>query len=935
MPKHDINALKQSITLPDLLARYGVELQKDGAGYKGLCPVHNENTPSFTVYIGKSGDWECYCFGCGFGTDHIDVIKEIDCCTTGEAINRLAEIVGGVQPDSRPQPRGRKEKPVDEWQRMPAPRGDEPPPPNLRTMRSGNWETFNVIAAWPYHNANGELIGYACRIEPEPGKKDVIPVCWMVNTKTGETRWKQKSLEKPRLLYGTEMLASNPEAQVLLVEGEKACDAASRLMSGTGIIVLTWPGGGKAVSHADWQLLAGRKVLGWPDCDSKKNTRTGSYLSYQDQPGMAAMLKIGEMLPADTEYRIVAVPYPGKIADGWDIADAEAEGGTLQTLVDIIKRKAVTPGEILAMPGWEADQTGGEPYSSEEHMESEQENNLPTVPDEYNPGDGKEGGSGEPFRILGYNRSTCYYMPDGFRQVVPIRTVDHGKLRLMELAPLGWWQKMYPTDKRSGDAIDWTLAAESMIRRAQRAGIWDDDLIRGRGAWWDQGRATVHLGDRVVADGEEFELGEAPGRFVYELNNRINLASGDPLPNGDACKLVDICEGLRWQRPISGKLLAGWVFLAPISGALDWRPHIWITGGAGSGKSTIMKHIVHRLLQDNMLFVQGETTEAGIRQELGHDAIPVVFDEIESQSERATARVNSIMDLMTIASSETGAKLVKGGANNKAMSYLIRSMFCFSSITVNLKQHAAKTRVTVLDMQAKPPNESDDDITQYNDMLNNIFTTLTPEYTQRLQARAVELLPTIRHNAQVFAEAAALSVGSRRFGDQVGTLIAGAYALHSRNEITAASARQWIEAQDWDEHDDGGESKDERALLQFILGQLVSCDTKSGPKRRAIGELIDIAGGLQGSDTEEDIGEENARATLRRHGIIVEGGFLEPAKTILVANNHPLLERILARSSWSTGWGRTLARLPGAIKSDSSKKFAGAASRYVEIPIDS
>lgn len=201
-----------------------------------------------------------------------------------------------------------------------------------------------------------------------------------------------------------------------------------------------------------------------------------------------------------------------------------------------------------------------------------------------------------------------------------------------------------------------------------------------------------------------------------------------------------------------------------------------------------MVHIVKRLLSDVMMFVQGETTEAGLRQNLRQDAIPVVFDEIESQSEKATSRVNSIMDLMTIASSETGAKLVKGGANGQAQSFLIRSMFCFSSITVNLKQHAAKTRVTVLDMKPKPANETEADLAQYNGMLERIFETLTPDYISRLQARAVSLIPVIRHNARVFAEAAALSIGSRRFGDQVGTLIAGAYALHSTKKITPEAA---------------------------------------------------------------------------------------------------------------------------------------------------
>lgn len=932
MAKHDIAALKRSISLPDLAGRYGVTLDGSKKEFKGLCPFHGENTPSFSVFDGKEG-WQFYCFGCGARGDHLDFIQEYESVTTSEAINKLAEIVGGAPVnDNTPGQRHveRKPPPPPEWEFATAPKRDHPAPTELRIRRGAGWKPVPVVAAWPYHDADGALHGYACRVEPEPGKKDVIPVCSMTHRETGEQRWKQKSLPKPRLLYGARELALNPDAQVIITEGEKACDAARRLLDGTGIVAVSWPGGGKAVAHADWSALAGRKVVGWPDCDSKRHGQTGEIMPYQDQPGMAAMLAIAEHLPESTQFRIVAVPYPDKLADGWDLADAEHDGSTRDGVLNIIKRKLATVDEIKAMP---AHEQAEEPPPAEPPDFDEPANDNTPPPDYDCPDEppGDDAAHEQPFRILGYNRSTCYYMPDGFRQVVALRTDNHSKLRLLELAPLAWWRAYFPSEKRSGDNVDWILAAESLIRRAQRAGLWNQDMLRGRGAWWDDERAVVHVGDRVIVGGVPYELGEAPGRFVYELNERMDLADGDPLPNAEAVKLVEICEGLRWQRPISGKLLAGWVFLAPICGALEWRPHIWITGGAGSGKSTIMVHIVRRLLEGNMMFAVGETTEAGIRQTLRRDALPVVFDEIESQNEKATTRVNSIMDLMTISSSETGAKLFKGGANGNADSYQIRSMFCFSSITVNLKQHAAKTRVTVLDMRPKPLNETEEDLAQYNGMLQTIFETLTPEYISRLQARAVELIPVIRHNARMFAEAAALSVGSRRFGDQVGTLIAGAYALHSRQKVTAEAAKRWVEAQQWDEHDDAAESKDETACMQFILGQQVRVDSEKGPKTRTIGELVELAAGRGAAD--EAIPDKIAADTLRRHGMIVEEDPVEP-NTLIIANNHPMLERMLSKSPWSTSWARTLARMPGAEKTG-VKRFAGAPSRGVAIPLDS
>lgn len=942
MAKHDIDALRSSIDLGDLIERYGYQLTKAGNELEACCPFHSEKTPSFRVFE-KNGRQAFYCFGCGANGDHLDFIREHDNVGLSEACKRLADMVGGAyQPsnDNAPQRRTSKPEARDPWQHASAPSADHQAPKSLRLRKAGEWIEREVVAAWPYHDADGNLIAYACRLEwhDETGThKDVIPVSWMVNADTGEARWKQRAMPAPRPLYGLPDIA-NSTGQVIIVEGEKAADAARRILP--DIQVTTWAGGSKAIGKTDWSPLAGRKVVIWPDCDSQTD-KTGEWRAYQEQPGMAAALAIADILAElDAQTRIVAVPYPGMIDNGWDLADAEQDGWDRDQTLQHLKSSLRTADEIRAMAPMDPENQRARPANDNQHQDAEQGppvdayDDMPQgddeIPDQY-----LQPARDEPFRILGYNRSTCYYLPDGFRQVVALPTRDHSKLRLLELAPLSFWKSHYIDDsKKSGDRTDWHLAAESLIRRAQRAGIWDDDLIRGRGAWWDNGRAAVHLGNRVIVDGQEYNLGDAPGKFVYELNTSIDIATDNPLSNSESVELVRICEGLRWQRPISGKLLAGWVFLAPICGALDWRPHIWITGGAGSGKSTIMTQIIHRLLKNNMLFVQGETSEAGVRQELGHDAIPVVFDEIESQDDKATNRVNSIMDLMTIASSETGAKLVKGGANGKAQSYMIRSMFCFSSISVNLKQHAAKTRVTVLDMRPKPEHETDADLAQYNGMLETIYGTLTPEYIRRLQARAVGLIPVIRHNSRVFAEAAALSVGSRRFGDQVGTLLAGAYALHSTKQISHEEARRFVDTQQWDEHHDSDDSKDERACMQYILAEQVTVDTSKGPKRRAIGELVEIC--VSGLDEKDgDVSLTVAEQTIKRCGLAVVAA-RDPfdEHRIAVANAHKALSRMLAGSPWATSWARTLTRLKGAEKTG-TMRFAGVTSKAVTVPISS
>ncbi|RCW45373.1 DNA primase [Halanaerobium sp. MA284_MarDTE_T2] len=85
-----IEELKFSVDIIDVVSDY-LELKRAGNRFKGLCPFHNEKTPSF--FVNPDNNFY-HCFGCGAGGDVINFVMEIENITFTEAVKVLAEKAG-------------------------------------------------------------------------------------------------------------------------------------------------------------------------------------------------------------------------------------------------------------------------------------------------------------------------------------------------------------------------------------------------------------------------------------------------------------------------------------------------------------------------------------------------------------------------------------------------------------------------------------------------------------------------------------------------------------------------------------------------------------------------------------------------------------------------------------------------------------------------
>lgn len=92
-----VEEVRQRNDIVDVVSSY-VNLKKSGSNYTGLCPFHNEKTPSFSVSGGKQ---MYYCFGCGAGGNVYTFLMEYENLTFPEALEQLAERAGMALPEKR------------------------------------------------------------------------------------------------------------------------------------------------------------------------------------------------------------------------------------------------------------------------------------------------------------------------------------------------------------------------------------------------------------------------------------------------------------------------------------------------------------------------------------------------------------------------------------------------------------------------------------------------------------------------------------------------------------------------------------------------------------------------------------------------------------------------------------------------------------------
>jgi len=879
----NISEIKQNYRIEEVIGQH-INLKKQGPEMVGNCVFHSDNHASLKVNPVKQ---KFKCFACGSGGDVVDFF-ELQGYTKPEAMKLIQDksIISIAETAPKIQ------EPI--WTNA-IPYQNNLPNPLLLTFK----DYGNPSNAWAYHDAGGNVVSFVCRFDLPDGKKDVIPYSYKTNGK--QTKWAWRGLDTPRLLYNLHEIVNNPTKIILLVEGEKTADAAKLLFP--KYVATTWIGGADGIKNADWKPLHGRKIFLWADNDVPGlHAMFGGWIYNEKTEKYRRVKGISEMFEASFKQIKNSPEFPKK----WDVADAvwtpaealeylQANKSEVPTVSEYPPNEIPEPATIeVVKPVFEPQVEIVPPVFSVVIPEPEENENVPKNP--Y-------------FKCLGHeNNGGTIYVFFNYRTNSVIRFTSSGfsGSTILQLAPLNYWEGNYSKEGRSGVKFDLQRITDNLISICSRLGIFDNNMIRGRGAWMDKKVPVIHCGNYLIVGGKVKKFAEYKSRYIYEAGKELGFNLVNPLKKTESYKLVEIINRLNWSRPIEAKLLAGWIVIAPLCGALNWRPHLWLTGASGAGKSWVMIHMIKKFMSEMFVDAQSETTEAGIRQFLKADALPVVFDEAESEDKKSVERMQAVLNIMRASSTSDGGKIIKGSSGGSATEFNIRSCFAFSSIATTIHQRSDASRITVIEIK---PDESNDKKEKWVKTQKMYFETVTSEFIEAFQSRSVWLLPTILVNAKVFANAASIVLNNQRTGDQLGILLAAYYSLTSENEITLENATKWMIEQDLSEEKLANETRDEIKLINHLMSCDTEVETPYGKVKRTIGELIIIARGDVISDAESNmINQELANTTLKRLGIKIQGF------AVVISDNSEKIRKFLENTSYSRNYHTILRRVESSEK---------------------
>nr|WP_314074857.1 hypothetical protein [uncultured Roseococcus sp.] len=491
--------------------------------------------------------------------------------------------------------------------------------------------------------------------------------------------------------------------------------------------------------------------------------------------------------------------------------------------------------------------------------------------------------------------------------------------------PVGhhWLADMHPAIDKEGEEIEGKFHVGKVnlwiLEQSRRAGLFDPTMpVRGIGVWRAGELAVLHLGHTIRWGGQWRAPGFAAAGALWPAYH-AGAEPADPAPRSAARALESMFARWNWREPMGAALIFGLWAAGMMGAAIPWRPHAFLVGDAGSGKSTLFELMA---TVSPLALLVDDYTEAGLRQTLSSHAGAALLDEADPDDALAAEKLQRVIGLLRRASGGPGATVLRGGAGGTSQQFnVVASAIMGGTLPPSLLP-ADASRITVLGLRPLTRESRAPSPPEMAEMRR-----LGPA----LLARAVDALPRF---PAAFAAAReqilALDGGSHRMADQLGSILAARHIMQHDDDFPVMSDElaelAWAIPTEEDREVDGGP----RQCLNHLLHSGLE-SYRSGERPTVRSTLLQAFGAPAELP-------ERAERELFDHGMRVGpyplSGTGPPG--LYVMNKHPRLSTIYAGQRWAGGkWSEDLSRLPGAVRPPNPVSLAtGEKHRCIWLPRD-
>ncbi len=508
------------------------------------------------------------------------------------------------------------------------------------------------------------------------------------------------------------------------------------------------------------------------------------------------------------------------------------------------------------------------------------------------------------YRPLGYSGSLYYVMSGAKKQIQ-----GYGASTLMSITgcldivnDIDYWRAYFG---RPGNEIDWRAAGSHVMKQCIAAGMFDETRVRACGVWTDDGRTILHTGSTIYVDGVRANPAQIESEHLYHLRPPMIRTWDGSNPGeftGYGQMIRNASLNLHWEHPAFADLFAGWIATAPLCGALDIPDHVWLIDSY-RGPLDLAKACLGTLAVQPT----GNITERLIRDFVGNDARPIIFDHDDFNVSKAPPH-RAFTRLLRQAKTATGMRSIRKVADKGVATHTLRSSIMVSS--------------------GNAPDDSGGAVVLRCESEGGEHHKVIPADTpQRLLMHQVRHLRTIRHNINVFRNV--VGVGSRA-AEQSSVLLAGAWSLLSTDPIDHDTAEMYLAGYNWGAVPAVETRKAlppvENNLLEAMLAHTVRVEMFNGMPERSIGELFEIAIGR--------LVDPRITVTLAREVLLRNGMKPERNEGMWVSVRHRPFVRSINLFDHGNRWRELLIKLPNAKRSDIEHQFGKTVCHGTFIPTE-